>query len=537
MRFALAFVPACLLLAACGESTPPQIAPQITTQPASLTVLQGASATFTVVATGSTPLAYQWKRGGADVAGATSSSYTLASAAAADHDAQFSVVVTNAAGSVTSATAMLSVMTQPSITTQPESRTVPSGVPATFTAVAAGTSLTYQWRRDGVNIPGATSASYTVGVPLAGDAGASYTVVVSNSLGSVTSSAATLTVSTSGAVRPTSYANAKAFNQGAAGISGPVYDVAVAFGDFFGNGNRDYFTATLVYDVAKPMAEAVPGALEFWRWTGTEYVKDAAKVNQPTGCIHPRKAAVADFNGDQRPDIFVACHGYDASPFPGERNIVLLSQPSGVYAAKAVGTPGFYHNVTAFDVNGDSRVDAVVTNNFASKAVYVFLNDGQGNFTERNDLLPFGSGPYFTVEAADVNGDGRTDLLAGGHDWQGAPTVVLLNNGTGSFASVQPLTLPPVTSEGVVLDFVVLDGDRDGVNEIYVVRTSGGDGTFYKSMTVQKVLWPSRTASVIYTKRPSGWMTWVPYGMPVFSGGHYTLTGHRPEFGFAISIP
>jgi glucose/arabinose dehydrogenase len=84
-------------------------APRIETQPASATVDQGAPATFTVGAVGVAPLAYQWRRDGAVIPGATGASYTLASTTAADSGARFSVVVTNSAGSATSADAVLTV--------------------------------------------------------------------------------------------------------------------------------------------------------------------------------------------------------------------------------------------------------------------------------------------------------------------------------------------------------------------------------------------------------------------------------------------
>jgi hypothetical protein len=69
-----------------------------------------------------------------------------------------------------------------------------------------------------------------------------------------------------------------------------------------------------------------------------------------------------------------------------------------------------------------------------------------------------------------VNGDGLAHILAGGHEWEGAPSVVLLSNGSGSFAQVTPRVLPAVPNEGVVLNFVILEADRDGMNEIYVLR-------------------------------------------------------------------
>jgi glucose/arabinose dehydrogenase len=84
-------------------------APQITTQPASRTVAAGQSATFTVGASGTAPLQYQWRRNGGNIAGATAASYTLPSATPSDNGAVFDVMVTNSFGSATSNTATLTV--------------------------------------------------------------------------------------------------------------------------------------------------------------------------------------------------------------------------------------------------------------------------------------------------------------------------------------------------------------------------------------------------------------------------------------------
>ncbi len=171
------------------------VAPGITTQPASITVNAPNSATFTVVATGTAPLSYQWRRNGSNISGATSASYVLNPTAGTDSGAQFSVVVTNAAGSVTSANATLTVNVAPSITTQPASVTVTAPTAAGFSVVAAGTApLSYQWRRNGVNIGGATSSSYVLNPTAVSDSGAQFSVVITNTVGSVTSASATLTV-------------------------------------------------------------------------------------------------------------------------------------------------------------------------------------------------------------------------------------------------------------------------------------------------------------------------------------------------------
>ena len=173
-------------------------APSITTQPVNQTVTVGQTATFTVVATGTAPLSYQWQKNGTAISGATSASYTTAATTSSDNGAQFVVVVSNTAGSVTSNAATLTVnagAVAPLITTHPANQTVTVGQMATFTVVATGTApLSYQWQKNTTAISGATSASYTTPATTSADNSAKFVVVVSNTAGSVTSNAATLTV-------------------------------------------------------------------------------------------------------------------------------------------------------------------------------------------------------------------------------------------------------------------------------------------------------------------------------------------------------
>src|SRR5205814_1050676 len=182
------------------------VAPTITTQPASQMVSAGQTATFTVTAAGTAPLSYQWQRNGTAIGGATAASYTTPATVTSDSGAQFTVVVSNAVGSVTSNAAPLratSAPVAPTITTQPASQTVTAGQTATFTVTATGTApLSYQWQKNGTAIGGATAASYTTPATMTSDSGAQFTVVVSNAVGSVTSNAAALTVN-SAPVAPT----------------------------------------------------------------------------------------------------------------------------------------------------------------------------------------------------------------------------------------------------------------------------------------------------------------------------------------------
>jgi hypothetical protein len=180
------------LLGTAAFSVGVATAPVIVDQPVDLAVAPGATASFTVVAVGSLPLAYQWRLDGVDIPGATASTYTRPSIAPADHERVLSVRVTNLQGSVTSAAAALRVL--PVVTAQPASLSRIDGQTFAFAAAASGGGpLAYQWLRNGVAIPGAIAATFS-GTAMLADDGASYALRVSNSAGQTTSSTATLTV-------------------------------------------------------------------------------------------------------------------------------------------------------------------------------------------------------------------------------------------------------------------------------------------------------------------------------------------------------
>jgi Immunoglobulin domain/PQQ enzyme repeat len=173
-------------------------APSITAQPSNQTVTEGQTAMFSVTATGTAPLRYQWERGGAPIAGATAGTYTTPVTTLGDNASSFVVVVSNSVTAQTSHSATLTVKaaaTTPSITTQPSNRTVPMGQTATFSVTAAGTApLTYQWKKNGSAIPGATAPTFTTPATASSDNGSAFLTVVSNSAGSQTSNTVRLTV-------------------------------------------------------------------------------------------------------------------------------------------------------------------------------------------------------------------------------------------------------------------------------------------------------------------------------------------------------
>ena len=203
--------------------------PSIGKQPQNVSVKAGEQATFTVAATG-TDLKYQWQidrndgKGFADIAGADRASYTTSAVDKNCNGYKYQCVIRNSAGSVTTGTATLTVtedvtppvqptVKKPGISKQPQNVSVKAGEQATFTVKATGTDLTYQWQIDRnngkgfVDITGADKASYTTGVVDMLCNGYKYQCVISNSAGSVTTNAATLTVteSTTPSPDPVSY--------------------------------------------------------------------------------------------------------------------------------------------------------------------------------------------------------------------------------------------------------------------------------------------------------------------------------------------
>jgi len=171
------------------------VGPAITVQPTNQTVLQSSNAAFSITATGTAPLNYQWWFNGTNLlAGATTNLLTLTNVQTTNAG-NYSVVITNLAGGVTSAVASLTVLVPVSITAQPTNLAVKQGSNAVFSVTAAGTTpLAYQWWFNGTNrLTASTNTSLTVTNVQATNIG-NYTVVVTNMVGGVTSSVASLTL-------------------------------------------------------------------------------------------------------------------------------------------------------------------------------------------------------------------------------------------------------------------------------------------------------------------------------------------------------
>jgi len=169
------------------------VKPAITQQPLSRTNIAGTAASFTVMATGPAPLSYQWLKGTNAMQQQSNSTLTLTNVSDAD-SASYSIIVSNAAGSVTSTPATLTVIDAPLITQQPLSRTNIAGTIASFSVMATGTApLSYQWLKSNSPLAQRTGSTLTLTNVSDADA-ASYRVLITNIAGKVTSSPANLTI-------------------------------------------------------------------------------------------------------------------------------------------------------------------------------------------------------------------------------------------------------------------------------------------------------------------------------------------------------
>ena len=172
--------------------------PSITSQPVSVNVFAGSPASFQVTATGTPPLTYQWKKNDINIPNATQSVFSLASAKITDAGT-YQVIVSNGAGSVTSNPVQLTIVSaiKPSIIQEPKSLFLFTGFSASLQVTATGTPpLTYQWKKNDIDIPNATQSVFSLALVKITDAG-TYQVIVSNKAGSVPSKSVQLTVNAS----------------------------------------------------------------------------------------------------------------------------------------------------------------------------------------------------------------------------------------------------------------------------------------------------------------------------------------------------
>ncbi|MGZ5201643.1 MAG: DUF4214 domain-containing protein [Telluria sp.] len=309
----------------------------------------------------------------------------------------------------------------------------------------------------------------------------------------------------------TSYANKMAAGAvlGAQGFPRDTGD-AVAFADFFQDGSYSLVTNTLEYDNTNIATNTKFGHIKFYKSVNGSWVeKTSALLSDNVGCLHPRKALVADFNGDGKPDVFIACHGFDAAPFPGEKQRVLLSQSDGTYQNVTTAFECFCHGASAAVLNRQGYADILVADQTVEKRPYFLINNGDGTFTRDTSRLPsLDDKQIWTAELIDFDGDGKIDAFLAGADPQGdgyqiSPTV-FVNDGSNVFTGKKiEFALRQPKRGYATLDIVFNNGAA------YLLRTD------YASMEVQKIDLKANLATLIYGHSgaypgtASAWFPWL----------------------------
>ena len=422
-----------------GNTSGSPTAASITAQPASQNVTVGLTATFTVTAAGTAPLAYQWQKNGANIANAASASYTTPATTMADNGSKFGVVVSNSAGMVTSAAATLTVnaaSAPPAITAQPVSQAVTPGQTATFSVIATGAApLSYQWQKNTAIIMGATSSTYTTPAATTADNGSQFRVVVTNSVGSATSNAATLTISSTVIAAPkirTQPANqtvnagqAATFNVVATGTPALTYQWQKNGVNISGAASASYSTTTTVIGDSGSTFDVV-------------VTNSAGSVTSTSATLTVNQVTTPPSGVD------VTTYHYDNLRTGQNLNEAVLT-PANVDQAK-------FGKIGSFAVDG--HVDAqplylanlAIPNNGTKNVLYVV--------TEHDSVYAF--------DADSVNGSTSTIL------WQKS---VLASGETSS----DDRGCGQVTPEIGITSTPVIDRTRNAIYLIAVSKTSGGN--------------------------------------------------------------
>jgi Ca2+-binding RTX toxin-like protein len=231
--------------------------------------------------------------------------------------------------------------------------------------------------------------------------------------------------------------------------------------------------------------------------SGDGMVSSLQKIFKTTPkAIHPREMFVGDLNGDGVDDLFSANHGYDAPPYAGERDTLALSSGGRLIdRSSTLPSSAFTHSVSGGDIDNDGDIDLLAgVTGWTETGPYFLINDGRGNFTQNDAVLPkrIGDGHtdaaynFTTSHLTDINNDGFIDLVVGFAEDSPYSGATYLNDGKGAFLEPSEVFLPAGrfgANKTVGTDILSLDINRDGFNDLIIAQTASEP--YYQGQKIQ----------------------------------------------------
>ena len=290
---------------------------------------------------------------------------------------------------------------------------------------------------------------------------------------------------------------------------------AVAFADFLGNGSMQLMTNPPwgAFGVDGPLW-GTKSPIQFWTYDEhlTRWIEITdLLLDEQEGCILARKAVVADFNGDNLPDVYLACTGKDQQELlpdgtfgfdDREDSKIVMSNEQGRYDIITLALDCYCHSAAAADINGDGHIDIFAPDSLKyaqndagdwipsrGKNPYFLINDGKGNFTVSHEGIPSIADRIWTTEILDFDYDGNIDIWVAGSKLQ----YILFGDGTGDFTQ-RIVEIPQDEKYDSAMDMIYI-GDK---MYIYSVDVDYTKPHYYWGDALREVDWASGTSTLLY---------------------------------------